>query len=199
MRIVLLVLLVVCAGALVASRFVPQVARIEVSGERHYAREDVLRLADVAPGDPFLWITSRRIRGLTRDPWIRSVRVFKHWPDTVSITVAEREPALTDGATTWAADGTVLTGVRPEEVDGLPRVEGWGSPRVSEALELLSLLQPYAPEVISYSPEGFEIQLTGTSLFTPSAEALREQWAAFESRRGGRVAVYPWGVSKAHE
>jgi hypothetical protein len=66
-------------------------------------------------------------------------------------------------------------------------------------LKLLRLLHPYGPKVLSYSPEGFEIQLTGTTLFTPSAEALQEQWAAFESHRGGHVAVYPWGVSKAHE
>lgn len=199
MRALLVVLLLLSGGALVASRFVPKVERIEVSGYHHYTRDDVLRLADLAPGDPFLWITSHRIRRLTGDPWIRQVRVFRHWPDIVSLTVEERVPALTDGATTWALDGTVLTSMRPEEMVGLPRLEGWGAPRVGEALELLALLQPYGPEVISYTPEGFEIQLTGTSLFTPSAQALKDQWAAFESRRGGRIAVYPWGVSKAHE
>jgi len=196
---VLITLLLVAGGALVASRFVPRLVRVEVSGEHHLDKAQVLKLADVAPGDPFLWVTSFRLRHLTADPWVRKVRVMRYWPNTVTITLWEREPALTDGTTTWAADGTVLPGAKPAETAGLPRLTGWGPSRLHEALTLLRLLHPYGPKVISYSPEGFEIQLTGTSLFTPSAEALEQQWAAFESHRGGRVAVYPWGVSKAHE
>jgi len=199
MRALLIALLVLAAAALVASRFVPSVQRVEVSGTEHLTRAQVLRLADVAPGDPFLWVTSFRLRHLVHDPWVRRVRVIRHWPDIISIMVWERQPALTDGTLTWAADGTVLPGVPAAVRATLPRLEGWGPPRLDEAMTLLRLLHPYGPKVISYSPEGFEIQLTGTSLFTPSAEALEKQWAAFESHRGGRVAVYPWGVSKAHE
>jgi hypothetical protein len=51
--------------------------------------------------------------------------------------------------------------------------------------------------VITYTPEGFELVLANVILVTPSVEALRAQWSAFESQRGGRVAVYPWGVSSA--
>jgi len=199
MRALLIALLVVAAAALVTSRFVPSVQRVEVSGNRHLSRAEVLRLAAVAPGDPFLWVTSFRLRHLVHDPWVRKVRVLRHWPDIISIMVWERQPALTDGTITWAADGTVLPGVSADVRATLPRLKGWGSTRLDEAMTLLRLLHPYGPKVISYSPEGFEIQLTGTSLFTPSAEALEKQWAAFESHRGGRVAVYPWGVSKAHE
>jgi cell division protein FtsQ len=199
MRAWLVVLLLLSGAALITSRFVPSVERVAVSGNAHLAREQVLRLADVAPGDPFLWVTSYRMRHLIHDPWVLRLRVLRHWPDTISIALWERQPALTDGATTWALDGTVLPDVGPDARAALPHLTGWGEPRLAEALVLLRLLTPYGPEVISYTPEGFEIQLTGTSLFTPSAEALKQQWAAFESHRGGRVAVYPWGVSKAHE
>ncbi len=199
MRALLIALLVLAAAALVTSRFVPSVQRVEVSGNEHLSRAQVLRLADVTPGVPFLWVTSFRLRHLVHDPWVRRVRVIRHWPDIISIMVWERQPALTDGTTTWAADGTVLPGVPPDVQAALPRLKGWGPPRLKEAMTLLRLLHPYGPKVISYTPEGFEIQLTGTYLFTPSAEALEKQWAAFESHRGGRVAVYPWGVSKAHE
>ena len=199
MRTFLIVLLALAAAAIVTSRFVPKVARVEASGNQHLSRAQVLQLADVAPGDPFLWVTSFRLRHLAHAPWVRKARVIRHWPDIVSIMVWERQPALTDGTTTWAADGTVLPGVAKDVRAGLPQLKGWGPSRLKEALTLLRLLHPYGPKVISYSPEGFEIQLTGTSLFTPSAEALEKQWAAFESHRGGRVAVYPWGVSKAHE
>lgn len=199
MRGLLVVLLALCAAAVVASRFVPRVTQVEVAGNQHYDRQQILKLADVAPGVPFLWVTSFRLRHLTRDPWIRRAVVVRRWPSSVSITVWDRQPVLTDGTTTWAADGTVLPGVSASVEAKLPHVKGWGTPRIHEALTLVRLLHPYGPKVISYTPEGFEIQLTGTSLFTPSAEALEKQWAAFESHRGGRVAVYPWGVSKAHE
>ncbi|MEJ2667111.1 MAG: FtsQ-type POTRA domain-containing protein [Deinococcales bacterium] len=199
MRALLVSLLLVCGGGLAASRFAPRITRVEVSGNQHLSRAQVLELADVKPGDPFLWVTSFRMRHLMKDPWVRKVRVMRYWPHTVTITVWERQPVLSDGTTAWAQDGTVLPGVTASEAQTLPHLTGWGPPRVDEALTLLRLLHAYGPKVIGYSPEGFEIQLTGTSLFTPSAEALEQQWAAFESHRGGRVAVYPWGVSKAHE
>lgn len=199
MRTTLVLVTLVLVAAVVASRFTPKLERVEVVGNAHLSGDDVRRLADVEPGDPFLWVTSYRVRRLVADPWVRRVSIVRHWPSVVSITIWERAPALSDGATTWALDGTVLPGVLPNVAASLPRLTGWGSPRVGEALELLRLLHDKGPEVISYTPEGFEITLTGTTLFTSSPDALRQQWAAFESHLGGKVAVYPWGVSKSHE
>ena len=59
------------------------------------------------------------------------------------------------------------------------------------------MLGPREPRVITYGPEGFEVVLADAVLFTPSVDALRAQWSAFESQRGSRVSVYPWGVSSA--
>jgi len=198
-RRLLLGVLVALGAALIVSRFTPKVAQVTVAGQVHHDAAAVLRLADVAVGDPFLWVTAGRVRGLAEDPWVLQAVVLRRWPDGVSIAVRERVAALTSGATTWADDGTVLVGATPAETAGLPVLEGWGPERVSEALTLLRLLRPFGIRVISYSPEGFDIQLDGTRLFTPSVEALREHWSAFVSHRGGRMAVYPWGVSKAHE
>lgn len=199
MRPVLLALLLVALAGVVASRFAPTIAQVEVHGNRVLSDDEVRRLARVAPGDPLLWVTSWRVRGLAEDPWVERLRVIRHWPDLVSLRVWEREPLLTDGETTWAADGTALRDV-PEELDvGLPRLEGWGPPRVAEGLELAALLAGFSPQVISYSPEGFDIQLADGSLFTPSVDALRHQWAAFTSQRGRRTAVYPWGVSRSND
>ncbi len=199
MRRVGLALLLVLAAAVIVSLFVPKVRRVSVEGNVHHDAAAILRLAGVSEGDPFIWVTARSVHALADDPWVLNAVVVKGWPDAVAIAVRERVPALTDGATTWADDGTVLLGATPAETAGLPRLEGWGPERVTEALELLRLLRPFGVLVISYSPEGFDILLDGTQLFTPSAEALREHWAAFVSHRGGRMAVYPWGVSKAHE
>lgn len=197
MRASLIVLLVLLCAVVVTSRFWPVVERVEVLGESHLSRAEVLRLADLAPGDPFLWVTRFSLRGLMQEPWVLQARVTRHWPGTVAIRVLERQPLLSDGAVAWAADGTELHGATPEVLAALPRLEGWGHPRLEEAIELLHMLVGRGVRVITYGPEGFEVELEELELFTPSVDALRTQWSAFESQRGGRVAVYPWGVSNA--
>lgn len=203
MRRILAILLVVVVALLGASRFWPVVERVEVTGGVHHGAASVMRLARVAPGDPLLWITRWRVAGLTEDPWIRRARVTRQWPDVVVVAVWERTPAARSGtgddATVWAWDGTVLPGATADERASLPVVTGWGGDRTEEALTLLSLLRERGPEVIQYTPEGFEIALSDAVVYTPDAAALRRQWAAVERHRGGRLAVYPWGVSRAHE
>ncbi len=199
MRRSLLLLLVLLGAGLITSLFVPKVEYVTVEGNVHYDSTQIMRLADVTQGTPFLWVTAGRVRALANDPWVLQAVVVRQWPDHVSIAVRERVPAIASGATTWADDGTVLLGATPAETAGLPRLEGWGPERASEAITLLRLLRPFGVQVISYSPEGFDILLEGAQLFTPSAKALREHWSAFVGNRGGRMAVYPWGVSKAHE
>lgn len=200
MRGFLLFLAVLLLALLAVTRFWPVVERVEVSGARHHAPAEVARLARVAPGDPLLWITRWRTSALAEDPWIARARVIRHPPDAISLRVWERRPLARSGtgpdATVWAEDGTALPGATPEEREGLPVVDGWGEDRTAEALRLLRLLRPREPEVVQYSPEGFEITLSDTVIFTPNETALRRQWAAVERHRGGRLAVYPWGVSK---
>jgi len=181
----------------VVTRFWPTIERVEVIGQQHHDRTSIMRLANVAPGDPFLWVTRFSLRDLERDPWVAQARVTRHWPDTIAIAVWERTPVLSDGVRSWAIDGTLLPNVDAERRATLPRVDGWGTERIDEALELLAMLTDYGVEVITYTPEGFELVLANAVLVTPSVEALRLQWSAFESQRGGRVAVYPWGVSSA--
>jgi len=194
LQIVALIVIVALVGV---TRLWPAVTRVEVIGQGHLSRTDVMRLADVAPGDPLLWISRWSVRGLQREPWVVQARITRHWPDTVAIAVVERVPVISDGATGWAADGTPLSGAAPAALADLPRLEGWGTPRVEEALDLLGMLAGRGVRVITYGPEGFEVELADVVLFTPSVGALRAQWTAFESQRGGRVAVYPWGVSSA--
>lgn len=199
MRRFLVVVSVLFVAALAVSRFVPTVERIEVVGAAHHTAEETLHLARLAPGDPWLWVTRWRLRGLERDPWVLRARVIRHWPATVSLTVWERTPALTDGTRAWAADGTELPGATAAELATVPRVSGWGPMRLDESLELAGLYANDLLEVISYSPTGFEIELADGTIFTPDVESLRLQWAAIQHRNGRRLAVYPWGVSKADD
>lgn len=203
MRLVWALLALVVLALAGATRFWPTVDRIEVSGTDHLSEERVLRLAKLAPGDPLLWITRWRVDDLMNDPWVARARVTRHWPDAVSVRIWEREPlARSSGApdaVVWARDGTLLPAATEAERSDLPVVEGWGGDRLGEALELVTLLRERTPMVIQYSPEGFEIALSDALLFTPNVEAVRRHWAAVDSHRGGRLAIYPWGVSRSDE
>ena len=181
------------------SRFTPKLNRVEVIGNAHYSAAEVMHLANTEPGDPFFWIIKNRVAGLVQDPWIESARAYRHWPDTVAITVVERSPAVKDGEAVYALDGTSLPNPTKAEQDGLITLSGWGEERSNEAFELIRQLADFEPEMLSYSPAGFTIQLATTEVFTPSLDALKANWASFLSQQGTRVAVYPWGVSAAHD
>ena len=201
MRAALLTLLALALALVGLSRVTPIIERVEVAGAARLTEEEVMQLANVAPGDPLLWVVRGSVAGLLDSPWIAAARVERIWPDTVRIVVAEREPVLVQGAgeRAWSRDGRPLPGVPPEEAAGLPRVEGWGEARIDEAVRLAALLAARSPRVISYSPAGFDIELADGSLWTPSAAALESHWAAATSERGRRIAVYPWGVSRTHD
>ena len=158
-----------------------------------------MRLARAEPGAPFFWITRSRVSDLRLSPWIQNAVVYRHWPDTLSITVEERKPAFSDGFMSYSLDGTALSGLTKFEQDALIQVSGWGEPRFEEVLTLLNHLAELEPKVLSYSPAGFQIQLAESQLFTPSAALLQENWASFLSQQGTHAYVYPWGVSTAHD
>lgn len=181
---------------LVGSRLYPEIKRVEVLGNERLSEEEILELARLAEGDPLLWVNAWTVRGLSTSPWIRQARVTRHLLErTIAVTIWEQTPVATDGATVWAKDGTIMFGVSPEEAQRLVQIRGWGEPRIEEALDLLLLLADREPKVVSYTPEGFEIQFAGGVLVTPQAQDLKDHWSAFLSHRGRRVAVYPWGVS----
>ena len=206
-RRVMLSLLLVLSALLLVSRLVPRVTQIEVIGLRHLSETQVLEEADLKPGDPFLWVIRPRFASLARDPWVARVSVLRRWPDTVTLTLWERLPYFSDGENVYALDGTLLPGAAGEEA--LVQLSGWGPDRRAEALGLLSLLADFRPEVLSYSPSGFEVSLAHAELYTPSLDALRAHWSGFVSQHASqqasqkssgegersRVAVYPWGVS----
>lgn len=184
---------------LIGSRFFPLVEEITVHGNRQYTAAQIAELAGVAHGDPLLWVTVQSASRLFDEPWIHSAVITRVWPHTVQINVHEEVPVLTDGVNAWSESGTLLPGGPMHNWAALPILAGWGAPRVTEALKLYQLLRPFTVERIAYSPAGFDITLAGRTLFTPSVDALEQQWGAFVSTNAGRVAVYPWGVSFTDE
>lgn len=194
-RPLMLALLTALVALLVTTRFYPQVTRTEVLGASHYSKGEILALANLERGDPLLWVTKWRSASLTQDPWIRRARIIRHWPDTLSIAVWERQPFAHFGETVYALDGTVLPNVSTEQKETLVTLRGWGPERIDEALTLLRLVAPYEPEVLSYSPSGFDVRFAESSLYTPNVDLLRSHWSGFVGQSSKQVAVYPWGVS----
>ena len=194
-RPLMLALLVALIGLLVLTRFYPQVTRTEVLGASHYSKKEVLALAHLERGDPLLWVTKWRSASLVQDSWIRRARIIRHWPDTLSVAVWERKPFARFGETVYALDGTVLPDVPAEQKETLVTLRGWGPDRTEEALALLRLVASHEPEVLSYSPSGFDIRFAESSLYTPSVALLEAHWSGFVGQSSKQVAVYPWGVS----
>jgi cell division protein FtsQ len=100
------------------------VDRVIVAGARHYTRSQILGIADLPDEATLLRLRVSDIeRRLEADPWIRDAVLDRDFPDTVRISVVEREPgAVVDagGTALWVAssDGRWL-GMRSAEDTGL--------------------------------------------------------------------------------
>lgn len=70
--------------------------------------------------------------------WVKSAEIQRIWPSTVIVAVTERSPVAIwrNNGQTFAidADGVVLGAVRPDELAGLPRIQGEGAPVAARAL-----------------------------------------------------------------
>ena len=86
---------------------------LAVEGASRLARERVLELAGVVPGENVLTFdTAAAERRLEADPWIASALVRTDLPDTIVVRIAERTPVGTirtdRGWETLAADGVLV-------------------------------------------------------------------------------------------
>ena len=117
-------------GGITASRSSAlDVRRIEVSGNDHLHRPQVVRIAGITDTTNALWLDEGEAeRRLETEPWIADAEVRVSFPLNVEIAVRERTPvALAEGGVTslMAADGTALgSGTVPR---GLPVIELGGA------------------------------------------------------------------------
>ncbi|MCA9839145.1 MAG: FtsQ-type POTRA domain-containing protein [Trueperaceae bacterium] len=196
----LYILLFIVVFALGLSYFLPVVTHIEIKNNSHFSDQEIRELAHIDFGTPYLWINDWWLRELKNEPWIATASVIKQWPNTILISVVERQGFLTDGNNVYASDGTLLPSAKTDS-EHLIRFSGWGRSRLVELINLINLLelQKLEPKMVSYNPAGFTIQFANSRLFTPSIEALRTHWTSIKQQSGSRVYVYPWGVSAVHE
>lgn len=195
----MILLLVLLLSLVVASRYYPKISSVSVYHNHHYSASEVAQLANIKKGDPFLWITRQKVARLENDPWIEKATVIRQFPNIIHIYLSERKPILSDGVQSFAIDGTVLPGVNAADMSSLIRLNGWGTSRFSEVIELVKLLAEQDLRMISYSPAGFTLKFANTEVFTPSVEQLKKHWTGVLSQQGKQLSVYPWGVSAVHE
>jgi cell division protein FtsQ len=120
------VVLVVAAGVMASPLL--DVDRVVVKGSIHTTPAEVERAAGVHPGDMMVLVdTGAAAQGIDALPWIRSARVEREWPGTVTIAVTERSPV-----------GWVDTGHGPAFVD-----------RTGRVLELLSAAPADLPQIMT--------------------------------------------------
>jgi cell division protein FtsQ len=121
----------VIAGVTASRSSAFDVRGIEVSGNDHLHRPQVVRIAGITDATNALWLDEGQAeRRLEAEPWIADADVRVTFPLNVEIAVRERTPvALAQGAVTslMAADGTALgSGNVPR---GLPVIELGGAGR----------------------------------------------------------------------
>ena len=70
-----------------------RVRNIEVSGSMYYTDEEIISACGIARGDNLLTISRAKAAGsiMAELPYIRSVQVTRHLPDTLELTVTEYE------------------------------------------------------------------------------------------------------------
>lgn len=131
-----LVLCVVAAAGLYGARHLlrtrPEFAvrAVRVSPTTHVRAEQLLALGGVAPGQNLFAVDLGEVRArVAAEPWLRSVRVQRELPATISIVVEEHEPAALialESLYLVSTDGVVFKRATPDEALGRPVITGLG-------------------------------------------------------------------------
>ncbi len=129
-----------------------QVDEVMVSGRRETPRDDLIHALNVARGAPILGVdlaaAKERIEKL---PWVRATTVERMLPDTVLVSIVEREPLALwqkDGHLSLIdAEGTVILRDGLESYRDLMMVVGEGAEK--HAAELIAMLGTQ-PELMRY-------------------------------------------------
>ena len=129
--------LALLAGTVVGGRYAhrwlthtPQLGArtLEVTGNAHVTRDEVLSAARLAPGTNVLAVDlERAARQIGRLPWVARATVTRQLPDTLRVVVEERAPAAlvaVGGLYLASADGTLFKRAEPGDPVDLPVVTG---------------------------------------------------------------------------
>jgi cell division protein FtsQ len=124
---------------------------ISVEGRQHTDKDQLYAAIETVSGAPILGFNPRQAEArIAKLPWVASVSVERHLPDTIFVHLTEREPMAR-----WQHDehivvidtqGKPLADANPDQFAALPLVVGVGAP--DETPKLLNQLHQF-PEVES--------------------------------------------------
>lgn len=194
---VLAILLI--GGAAVGLWYGLPIKAVQITGNRHLSLAQVKQLAGLSGEKPFGWLYYGlwRATGLQGEPWVASAQLKRIFPDRVEISLTERTPvaqvrASSGSLSVIAADGTTLPGA---EATG-PIISGWGPDRTQDALFAVRAFSRYNVESVTYTPTGITVQTSKGTIWSGDIKLLLKYGQAIETQApGGRINLYPWGVS----
>ena len=195
---VILSALILAGGAFALWRYLP-IKAVQISGNRHLSSLEVKRLAGLSGERPFGWAYygAWRAGALRDNAWVASAQLTRVFPDRVEVRLTERLPvaqvrARSGALSVIAADGTVLPGAAPTG----PIISGWGPDRTADALFAARALARYNVESVTYTPTGIRVQTNQGTIWSGDRALLLKYGQAIETQaQGGRINLYPWGVS----
>jgi cell division protein FtsQ len=124
-----------------------KIDNVVLRGRQHASRRDVIRAVRLKRGDPILSFNIDNVRArLVKLPWVRDAIVTRHWPDTVDIRIAERQPIVL-----WQrkgrlylvdTDGVAITSKGLSRFRDLLIVVGRGAPKAAPTLLAMIASEP---------------------------------------------------------
>jgi cell division protein FtsQ len=210
-RVLALLLLVPIAVATAAwaITYTPlfQARHIRVEGAVSLRPDAVRSLAGIEPSTNVFHLQTEAARAsLLNDPWIASASVDRDLPDTIVVSIVERQPVGTIDAmgesTILASDGTILPAstATTSAVDALPKVQAaLGSPDVAQrtaAAALLSALDPVVAHRVGDVSVGQDLS---TSLTLRDGVTVDAGTPGQEAEKATALrAVLRWAASGGH-
>jgi cell division protein FtsQ len=180
---------------------------IQVEGAVSLRPDAVRSLAGIEPStNVFHLQTDDVTASLLSDPWIASASVDRDLPDTIVLSIVEREPVATidamGEASILASDGTVLpaSAATTSAVDALPKVRAsLGVPDPTQraaAAALLGALDPVVAQRVSDVSVGQDLQ---TSLTLRDGVTVDAGMPGEEAQKAAALrAVLHWATSGGH-
>lgn len=156
------------------------------TGLHHTSEAELIRLSGLKKGQNLFAIDpSTVVRALSKDPWVKSARVSRHWPSGIAIAIQEHHSAalVSVGALYLLDDdGVPFKRVEPSDRLDLPLVTGIGrddylrDPKgaITRFRDALALAAAYRTTHPGAKDRLSEVHLgdDGTSLVTASGETV---------------------------
>lgn len=200
----LLVVLLIVVGLVHTVYFSDRltVKKVEISGSKELTDEQVLDAAEVPLGDPLatadLSAIELRISSLAR---VRSVEVARQWPNTLAVSVSEREPVavVSIGGRLQALDREgVVFGSYAQPPADLPRIEtsiGTGSEALAEVASVVVALPTALRSLVDFvqvdTIDTINLNLQdGRTVRWGSAERSAQKASVLEALLDQKATVY---------